>query len=325
VAAAYLLVRAVAQVASVLILIVLALVFALGLDPVVALLTRRGISRRVAVAIVSVVFLLILAGLLAAVIPPIVTQVEQFSRQAPDLVRQLGDRSTALGRLNARYHLQERLQQQVTAGGGQLSFGGLVGVGTAVLSTVTGVVTVLVLTVYFLANLPGLRGTAYRMAPASRRDRIAVLGDEALARVGGYVLGNIITSVVAGLGTLIFLEVAGVPYPVALGLLVAVLDLIPVVGSTVGGVLVTLVALTVSPTTAIASAIFYVLYRLGEDYLLTPRVMNRTVHVPPMLTIVALLLGAGLLGIVGAFLAIPAAAAVELVVIEVIWPRLDRA
>jgi predicted PurR-regulated permease PerM len=116
-----------------------------------------------------------------------------------------------------------------------------------------------------------------------------------------------------------------VPYAVALGVLVAVLDLIPVVGSTIGGILVTLVALSVSTTVAVASLVFYIAYRLLEDYLLVPRVMNRAVDVPPVLTIVALIIGGSLLGIVGAFLAIPAAATVQLVVTQVVWPRLDAA
>jgi predicted PurR-regulated permease PerM len=180
-----------------------------------------------------------------------------------------------------------------------------------------------VLTVYFLANLPTIRQVAYRMFPASRRARARELGDEISVRVGGYVLGNLLTSGIAGLGTFVFLEIVRVPYAVALGVLVAVLDLIPVIGSTIGGILVTLVALTVSPTVAIASLVFYIAYRLLEDYLLVPRVMNRAVDVPPVLTIVALIIGGALLGIVGAFLAIPAAAAVQLLVTRVVWPRLD--
>src|SRR4051794_19254234 len=215
------------------------------------------------------------------------------------------------------------LLRRVSRGG--LPVGGVLDAGLAVFGTVTAAGVVLGLTLYFLANLPAIRGTAYRFVPAGRRDPARELGDEICARTGGYVLGNLITSVVAGLGTFVFLEITGVPYAAALGVLVAVLDLIPVVGSTLGGIVVTLVALTVSVTVAIASLVFYIAYRLLEDYLLTPRVMNRTVQVPPVLTIVALLIGGSLLGIAGAFLAIPAAAAVQLVVTRVLWPRMDAA
>jgi predicted PurR-regulated permease PerM len=320
---AYVLLNAIGGVAGELLLIILALVFALGLDPIVSWLGRRGLRRGWGVAVVTVAFLLIVVGVFAVIIPPIVTQVEQLSRAVPGLLQQLQDRSSTLGRLNAHYHLLDSLKAQFSGGGQALPLGGVLNVGLAVFGTLTAVVTVLVLTVYFLSNLPAIRRVIYRTFPASRRDRARELGDEISARVGGYVLGNLLTSVIAGLGTCVFLEIVHVPYAVALGVLVAVLDLIPVVGSTIGGILVTLVALSVSSTVAIASLVFYVVYRLLEDYLLVPRVMNRAVDVPPVLTIVALLIGGALLGIVGAFLAIPAAAAVQLVVTTVVWPRLE--
>jgi predicted PurR-regulated permease PerM len=320
---AYTLLRAIGGVAGELILIVLALVFALGLDPMVAWLGRHGWRRPWGVAAVTIGFLLIVVGVFAVIIPPIVTQVEQLSRALPGLLQQLQDRSSTLGRLNARYHLLDSLKAQFSAGAGGLPLNGVLNVGLAVFGTLTAAVTVLVLTVYFLANLPAIRRILYRMFPASRRSRGRELGDEISTRVGGYVLGNLLTSAIAGLGTFLFLEIVRVPYAVALGVLVAVLDLIPVVGSTIGGILVTLVALSISATVAIASLVFYIVYRLLEDYLLVPRVMNRAVDVPPVLTIVALIIGGALLGVVGAFLAIPAAAAVQLIVTRVVWPRLD--
>jgi predicted PurR-regulated permease PerM len=320
---AYTLLRAIGVVAGELILIVLALVFALGLDPMVAWLGRHGWRRPWGVAAVTIGFLLIVVGVFAVIIPPIVTQVEQLSRALPGLLQQLQDRSSTLGRLNARYHLLDSLKAQFSAGAGGLPLNGVLNVGLAVFGTLTAAVTVLVLTVYFLANLPAIRRILYRMFPASRRSRGRELGDEISTRVGGYVLGNLLTSAIAGLGTFLFLEIVRVPYAVALGVLVAVLDLIPVVGSTIGGILVTLVALSISTTVAIASLVFYIAYRLLEDYLLVPRVMNRAVDVPPVLTIVALIIGGALLGVVGAFLAIPAAAAVQLIVTRVVWPRLD--
>jgi predicted PurR-regulated permease PerM len=322
---AYVVLQAIGGVAGELILIVLALVFALGLDPVVSWLERHGWRRRWGVAAVTIGFLLIVVGVFAVIIPPIVSQVEQLSRALPGLVQELQDKSTSLGRLNDRYHVLDSVKSSLSGGGGGLPLGGVLNIGLAVFGTLTATITVLVLTVYFLANLPAIRRVAYRMFPASRRDRARALGDEISARVGGYVLGNLLTSVIAGLGTFVFLEIVHVPYAVALGVLVAVLDLIPVVGSTIGGILVTLVALSVSTTVAIASLAFYIAYRLLEDYLLVPRVMNRAVDVPPVLTIIALIIGGSLLGIVGAFLAIPAVAAVQLIVMNVVWPRLDSA
>jgi predicted PurR-regulated permease PerM len=322
---AYVLLSAVGSVAGELLLIVLALVFALGLDPIVTWLVRHGMRRTMGVAAVTGGFLLLLAGIFAAVIPPIVAQVDQLVQAAPRLIQQLQDRNSVVGRLNAKYHVLDALKAQVSGGSGKLSLGGVLNIGLAVFGTVAATVTVVVLTIYFLANLPSIRRALYRTVPASRRARAEGLGDEISARVGGYVLGNLFTSLVAGVGTFVFLEIVQVPYAVALGVLVAVLDLIPVVGSTVGGILVTLVALSVSTPVAIASLIFYVVYRLLEDYLLVPRVMDRAVDVPPVLTIVALVMGGALLGIAGAFLAIPVAAALQLVITRVVWPRLDQA
>jgi predicted PurR-regulated permease PerM len=322
---AYVLLSAIGKVAGVLLLIVLALVFALGLDPIVRWLGRRGLRRIYAVGVVVVGFLVLLGGVFAAIIPPIVTQVNQLIKAAPGLIVRLQDRNNLIGRLNARYHLLDALKAQVSGATGNVPLGGVLNIGLALFGTLTATVTVIVLTIYFLANLPSIRRALYKTVPASRRSRVEELGDEISARVGGYVLGNLLTSVVAGVGTFVFLEIVGVPYAVALGVLVAVLDLIPVVGSTIGGILVTLVALSVSTTVAIASLIFYVVYRLVEDYLLVPRVMDRAVDVPPVLTIVALVIGGSLLGIAGAFLAIPAAAALQLLITRVVWPRLGQA
>jgi predicted PurR-regulated permease PerM len=280
---------------------------------------------------VATTFLLAVAGFFAAIVPPIVDQTQQLIKAAPQISTELQDRHTFIGKLNTQYHLLDTVTSRLgggtgsktTTGSAGLPVGGLLNVSSAIFGTLVSSLTVIVLTIYFLANMPAMRRSVYRMFPASRRKRAVLLGDEILARVGGYVLGNIITSAVAGAGTMVFLEIVGVPYAGALGLLVAVLDLIPIVGSTIGGTLVTLVALTVSVPIAVASLVYYIVYRLLEDYLLTPRVMNRTVHVPPVLTIVALLIGGALFGIEGAFLAIPTAAAIELLITEVVWPKLD--
>jgi predicted PurR-regulated permease PerM len=322
---AYVLLSAIGSVAGELLLLVLALVFAIGLDPVVRWLVRLGLRRTVGVAAVTGAFLLILAGVFAAIVPPIVAQVDQLVRSAPHLIQQVQDRNSVVGRLNARFHVLDALKAELSGATGRLPLGGVLNIGLAVFGTLAATVTVVVLTIYFLANLPSIRQALYRTVPATRRPRVQQLGDEISARVGGYVLGNLFTSVVAGVGTFVFLEIVQVPYAVALGVLVAILDLIPVIGSTIGGILVTLVALSVSTPVAIASLIFYVVYRLVEDYLLVPRVMDRAVDVPPVLTIVALVIGGALFGIAGAFLAIPAAAALQLVITQVVWPRFDQA
>jgi predicted PurR-regulated permease PerM len=171
--------------------------------------------------------------------------------------------------------------------------------------------------------MPRIRLLAYRLAPHSRRARVSLLGDEIFTKVGGYLLGNLLTSLVAGIGTYLWMLAWDIPYPILLGLFVALMDLIPVIGSTIGGIVVTLVALTVSLPVALATLGFYIFYRLAEDYLLVPRVIGHTVRVPATLSLVAVLVGGVLMGIIGALVAIPIAAVVRLLLEEVAFRRLD--
>lgn len=160
--------------------------------------------------------------------------------------------------------------------------------------------------------------------PHSRRPRAILIGDEISAKVGGYVLGNLAISVISGLLTLTWLLIFGVPYAVLLAVTVAVLDLVPVVGSIIGGIIVCLVALAVSFPAFLAAIGFYIVYRLLEEYLLVPKITGGVVQVPALVTVVAVLLGGTLLGIIGALVAIPFAAALLLLTQEVLYPRLDR-
>ena len=162
-----------------------------------------------------------------------------------------------------------------------------------------------------------------RLTPRSRRSEVQPIIDAVFQRMGGFVLGNLVSSAIAGAGTFVWLEIVGVPYAGLLAVFVALVDLVPIVGSTLGGVAVSLVALTVSLQVAVATAIFYVLYQQFENYVLVPRVMKKTVDVSPLTTIIAALLGGALMGIVGALVAIPIAAAVQLMAQEVFVPRQD--
>jgi predicted PurR-regulated permease PerM len=201
--------------------------------------------------------------------------------------------------------------------------GGVLGAGKVFLSLGVATVSVVVLTIYFLVALPGVKDLWLSLIPRSRRDRVEVLTDEVFDRVGGFMLGNLLTSVIAGAGTYVWLLAFGVPDPLLLALFVAVLDLVPMVGSTVAGVVVSLVAVTRGLPIGIGTAAYYGVYRVLEDYLLNPRVMRHTVKVKPGLTIVATLVGGTLLGIVGALVAIPVAATIQLLLEQVAFPRQD--
>lgn len=317
---------AVRAVASQLLLIAVAGFVAIGLEPAVAWLVSKGLRRTYAVAFILAVAVGLVAALLATAVPPIINEGQQLIQHAPDYLRQLQDKHTTLGKLNTTFHLDARASQLAHSTLSINSFGGILGVGSLLLSYTFQLIIVLVLTIYFTADFPGIKRAAYRLAPLPRRPRIGLLGDEIIARTGGYVLGNLFTSVVATIAQYVVLRVLGVPFALALAVFVGLFDLIPLVGSTVAGVLVTTVTLaTVSTTAAVINVVFTVVYRLFEDYVLSPRILARTVEVAPAVTVIAVLLGGALLGIEGALMGVPIAAAIQLIVTQVVYPRADIA
>ena len=306
-----------------LVLIGLALFLAIGLEPAVSVLARRWLPRWAAVLTVMVLVLAVIGGFLAAAIPPLAREAGQFVTQAPTIVARVQTHQPILGQLSTRFQLQQRLEQTLSGDVSGL-FHGLLGAGQVVFNALSGTGIVAVLIVYFVADLPRIRTTLYRLVPNSRRPRAILLGDEIFAKVGGYVLGNLLTSLIAGTLTASFLAIVGVPYPLLLGVFVAIVDLLPVIGSAIAGVVVCLVALSVSLPVCLATIGFFIVYRLAEDYLIVPRIIGQAVKVPAVVTVVAALLGGALQGIVGALVAIPAAAALLLLTQEVLFPRLDR-
>ncbi len=325
---AYLLVRGVARAGSVITIVMLAAFLALSLNPIVTALTkqRRVPMRRAgAVLVVAIGMLALVAGFLAVIVPPVANEATSLIHAIPHVLQQIQDRSTYLGRLEAKYHVVSRVQAALSSRGmGTNAVTGIVGAGKYVLSTLTSTLAVVALTIYFLAGLPNIVAVAYRTVPASRRNRVRELGDRILSQVGRYMLGSALNASIAGLSTYIWAAAWGIEYPAALGVMVALMDMIPVVGSTIGGVIVTLVALSISMPVAVATLAFYVGFRLFEDYVLLPKVMRHAVDVPPLVTVVAVLIGGSLLGIIGALVSIPIAAALKLVMQEVLIPRLDR-
>ncbi|HZS21953.1 MAG TPA: AI-2E family transporter [Pseudonocardiaceae bacterium] len=316
-------VEMIVTVRDILVLIGLALFLAIGLEPAVSAMTRRKLPRWAAVTIALVTGLVVVGGFLAAAVPPLARQASQFLTQAPTMLPRAFGHNSVLGQLDERFHLQPRLQQ-ILSGDGSGLVNGLLGAGQVVFSALSSTVIVIVLTVYFLADLPRIRANLYRLVPHSRRPRAILLGDEIFAKVGGYVLGNLLISLIAGILTFIAVLLVGLPYPLLLSIFVALLDLVPVIGSTIAGGVVCLVALSVSLPACAAVTGFFVAYRLVEDYLLVPRIIGRVLRVPALVTVVAVLVGGALLGIVGALVAIPVAAAVLLLAREVLFPRLDE-
>ncbi|MBY8862227.1 AI-2E family transporter [Nocardia sp. CA2R105] len=323
VAVTYALIQAILAAGQALTLIVVAFFLAVGLEPAVSLLVRRRLPRWAAVTVVLLLAIGLFAGFLAVVVPPLVSQGAAFAHKAPDYLHHLGQRYPIINTVDSRFHLQDQVRHSLSTGTSRLA-GGVLDIGRAIFGAVTATAIVFVLTAYFMVDFTRVRSTIYRLFPSERRPRAILIGDEIFAKVGAYILGNLVISLITGVLTLIWLLIFGVPYALVLAVLVAVLDLIPIVGSTAAGVIVAVVSLTVSVPVMIATGAFFIGLRLVEDYLLVPRIIGRAVRVPALVTVISVLLGGALLGVIGALLAIPVAAAVLLVVRETVFPSLDE-
>ena len=306
---------------SVIVLTLVAMFLAVGLNPIVEALQRRRMPRRAAISIVfvAVIAFFVLFGF--AIVPPVAEEMTEFVQAVPGYVNELLSNET-IKQLDADYQILAKLRDYVTSGDlGATIAGGIVGAGAVVLDGIFTGFTLLVLILYFLGSLPAIKEYLLGLVPASRRPRTRAMTDEILTGIGGYVAGNVLISVIAGVLTWLFLAIAGAEYALALALVVAVTDLIPLVGATIGAVFVTGVVLLQSIPLGIASAIFFIVYQQVENYVIYPRVMKRSVDVAPAVTVIAALFGGSLMGIVGALIAIPVAAAVALIIREVVLPR----
>jgi predicted PurR-regulated permease PerM len=310
---------------QVLTLLVLSLFLALGLDPVVRWLQRLGLRRAYAVLGVFVGVLVLFAGVVAVIAPPVVQEAGQRGTQAPDYAQDLLKNPT-LRRLDDQYGVIDQVTERLQSGSLWTSvFGGVLGAGKAVLSGFFSAFTVLVLTMYFTASLPSVKASAYRLVPRSRRERFTVIAEEISRRGGGYVSGQSASAAIKGIASCIRVSIVGIPYPAVLAVTVGVLGLIPMVGASLGALVVVAVAAFDSWTAMAIVAIYYLVYQQVENYVIVPRVMNRTVAVPGAVTIVAALAGATLLGVLGALMAIPVAAGLLLIYTEVVLPRQENA
>ena len=305
-------------ISSVILQIVVALFIAAGLDPLVRFFERRGMRRSFAVVIVIVIVVAVLALFVFALAPVITDQVKAIGSNAPDWLHRLQN-NRRIHQLDDQYHIIDKIQGFVT-GGDFVSrvFGGVLGVGLAVLGALLNAFVITVMTLYFLASFQKIKSAIYHLAPASRRDRVSRLGDRVFEGIGGYVSGAFVIALCAGVTSLGLLLVIGMSrYAVALAFVVMVTDVIPMIGATIGAVIVTLICLSNGIETAVISAIWYIAYQQFENYVIYPRVMSRSVEIPGVLTVIAALVGASLLGVVGALLAIPTAAAILMLVREV--------
>lgn len=316
--------QAVLTVQSILILVVMALFLALGLNPAVEFFTRRRMPRGFAVTIVAIAMLAIVALGVVALVPVISEQATTLMGNLPGMLRNLAQHPQ-LAELDERYDVVSSVQEFISSGSLLNSlFGGIWGAGRLVANLIFSVIITIVLTIYFLASLPTIKETIYAFAPASRRPRARYLADEIFRGVSGYITGMFVIVSVASVCAFIFMNIAGLgAYSLALAFVVAMFCFIPIVGSSLAMISVALVGFAVNPPIGVATIIYFLIYQQIDAYVLYPNVMKRTVKVPGALVVLSAIIGGMLFGVIGAVIAIPTLAAVLLLYREIIQPTLD--
>lgn len=320
--------RAASRLSTTLTILLVAAFLTLALNPLVEWLNTRGLRRSRSVALVFAGALVVFALLGVLVFPPVVSEGSQLLANAPIYVDSLLD-SRWLRRLDENYDVIERLRTEINT---RLTdadfigrvFGGVLGAGRALANGVFQLFTILILTLYFLASLPAAKQAAYAIIPASRRPRVEPLAEEIMRRTGAYAIGQVTVAAINALCSYVMMRVLGIPYAAVLAVVVGFLGLIPMVGATIGAVLVCSVAFFDAPRAAVIAGIYYLIYQQLENYVIAPKIMARTVAVPGAVTVVAALAGGTLLGVLGALLAIPVAAGLLLLYEEVLVPRQRR-
>jgi predicted PurR-regulated permease PerM len=307
--------------------ILVALFLALALNPAVEFFQRIGIKRRgYAAALTSLLTLLGIVGLSALFVPTLVNEANDFVRAVPDYVQDITEGRGRLGDLAERYDVVERVRTAVEDGGAA----GVLGIsGTAlaiterIITAIVAAVTIAFLTFFMLLEGPRWLERFFALMPEASRDRARLVGGQIYRTIGGYVTGNLLISVIAGVVSTLVLLLTGVSYAVALGLLVAILDLVPLAGATLAAILVTTVAFVDQGwVVGLIVLVFFVIYQQLENHVLQPLVYSRTVQLSPLAILIAVLIGAKLAGVLGALGAIPVAGTLQVLLLE--WLRMRR-
>ena len=296
---------------------VIALFLAVALSPAVGWLERHRVPRGLAILLVYVLLMLVVALLAALVLPPLVEQVQGLVAFVVEQARAPGGLSGAAEDLANRYGIGgyvAALREQASGLPGQLgaAVGPLVAVSVGIFGSVTALISILLLTFFLLLDSDRFIAAALHLFNPAQRPRLRRLLSQAANAIHGYVNGNLAISLIAGVAAFIALAILGMPYALALALIVALLDLLPLVGGTLGAAVVVLIALFVDPVKAGILAVYFLIYQQVENNVVQPLVYGRSVKLHPLAIFLAVLAGAQLLGILGALLAIPVAEIVRI-------------
>jgi predicted PurR-regulated permease PerM len=313
---------------SVITWILIALFLSLALNPAVDWLQRRGVhSRGVAVALALGGTLLALTGIAALFIPTLVSQVNDFANNVPDYLHQLTTGRGRLGFLQTKYHLVDKAREALHNGGARKLFGlsnTAVAVTKGVITAIVGFVTVVFMTFFMLLEGPDWVERFFSLVPEHSQPRWRRVAHDIYRSIGGYVTGNLLISLIAGVGTTIVLLIMGVPFAIALGLIVAILDLIPLAGATLAAIIVGVVAFLHSIPAGIVVLVFFIVYQQIENHVLQPVIYGRTVQLSPLAVLIAVLVGAEIAGILGALGAIPVAGTIQVILVDTLRVRRER-
>lgn len=319
---------AITTLANILTYVAAAIFIALGLEPVVTKLQSWGLKRRWAILAVALGFIGLLAGLSAAIVPTLASQTANFIETAPSVLNGVSQ-VPLIADLDARFNgvISDALNQIGTYLGDSTNwptmFGGVVQVGLSIFNGAFGAIIVIILSLYFMASMTSFKRWIYSLVAASRRAKFTDLAEQISDSIGRYVMGQVSIGAIGSSLAFIMMSILGVPYALVLAMIAFVFGLIPLVGSISSAILITLVALSVSPTAAIISGIYFLIYMQVEAYLISPRIMSQAVNVPGAVVVVAALAGGALLGVLGALVAIPVAASILLILREVYKPYQD--
>jgi predicted PurR-regulated permease PerM len=307
--------------------IVVAIFLTLALNPAVEAFERRGLRRGIATALTSMLALGVMIGAGSLFIPTLVNEATGFADELPEYVNDVSEGRGPLGELVERYEIDERVRDAVQ-GGDASSVLGLsdtaLAITQSVITFIVAVVTIAFMTFFMLLEGPRWMERFYGLLPEGSRETWRGIGRDIYRTVGGYVTGNLLISVIAGVSTTIVLLILDVPYAVALGLLVAILDLIPLAGATLAAIIVTTVAFLTSIPAGIIVLAFMIVYQQIENHLLQPLVYSRTVQLSPLAILISVLIGAKIAGILGALAAIPVAGAIQVLLLAWLRARRER-
>jgi predicted PurR-regulated permease PerM len=312
------------SVLDLLILIVISAVLAIGMEPLIERLGGWGLTRGWAVLILVATTLAAVALFAMLVIPTLVHQASGLGDDMPRYLAGWENRNDWLGNTMRANHITDQVRtfiQELPQRAGH-SFGTILSLAGRLGTIAFGILTVAVLTIYFMLSLPSMRRTSLILVPSRYRRRGRAVMDTSIERIGGYVVGNLVTSVVCGMAALVALLVMGVPFAVPLALWAGLADLIPAVGAFLGAAPAILVAFVESPVRGVLVLVYFIAYQQFENYVLVPRVMKNAVNLSPAAVIIATLIGGSLAGLAGALLALPVAASIKVLLVEV-WLR-DR-